>query len=162
MYYCIVKKSLSFISVLPVMLILLLTALLCYFTTPIYRYLPLFIAAVGIIFAMIILPKLTNVEYEYNIEGDLFSVSVIRNHASRKTLFSSDISNLISCVPSDESDKNFSPSKRINASAGTNTLYTALFSEDETKSAVTFSPSDEFLDSLYLLAPRKVKRNILN
>lgn len=162
MYYCTVKKSVSLTSVLPVMFILLLTAFLCYITTPIYQYLPIFIAAVGIISSMIILPKLTKTEYEYNIEGDLFTIALIRNHSSRKILFASDISNLVSCSPQKAADTNFTPSKRIVATAGENTAYIALFSEDETKTAITFSPSNEFIDSLYLLAPRKVNRNILN
>lgn len=162
MYYCIVKKSMSFISLLPVALILIATALVCYLTTPIYPYLPIFLAAIGIAFSLWLLPRATKCEYEYNIEGDLFTVSIIRNKSSRKVLFSTDISNLVSCAPFDEADKSASVSQKINASVSENTLYYALFSEDETTTSLLFSPDDEFINSLRLLAPRKVKCNILH
>ena len=162
MYYCIVKKPISFISLVPVAILLILTALICYFTTPIYPYLPIFVAAIGIMLSLYLLPRATKCEYEYSIEGDLFTVSIIRNKASRKVLFSTDIANLVSCAPFDEADKGTFVRQKINASVDTNTLYYALFSVDEITSAVLFSPDDEFIKSLRLLAPLKVKCNILH
>ncbi len=162
MYYCIVKKPMSFISILPVAIVLILTALICYFTTPIYPYLPIFVAAVGIMLSLYLLPRATKCEYEYSIEGDLFTVSIIRNKASRKELFSADVKSLVSCVPFDEADKHILVRQKINASVNANTLYYALFSVDEVTTSVLFSPDDEFIKSLRLLAPLKVKCNILH
>lgn len=162
MYYCIVKKPMSFISLIPVAVLLLITALICYFTTTIYPYLSIFVAFIGIALSLWLLPRTFNCEYEYSIEGDLFTVSIIRNKASRKVLFSTDAKNLVSCAPFDEADKSSLVRQKINASVDTNTLYYALFSVDETTTAVLFSPDDEFIKSFRLLAPLKVKCNILH
>ena len=162
MQYCIVKKPTTIASLIPVAIILIIAAVLCFVLAPIYPYATIFIAAAGIVLALWLLPRATKSEYEYSIEGDLFTVAVIQNKASRKELFSGKIDDLISCVPFDERDMSVNVAKSIKAQAGENTLYYALFTHEEATEAIVFSPSDEFVNSLRLLAPRKVKCNILH
>lgn len=160
-FYCIVKKNISFISLIPAMLILIITALLCFFTTTVYPYLPIFIAGIGICISLYLIPRATVREYEYSVEGDIFTVSLIKNKASRKELFSCEIFHLISCTPYEQHSPLPTASKTINASVHYNTPYGALFSEDENKTLIIFSPSDDFVNSLRILAPGKVNCNIL-
>lgn len=155
---CVVKKSFTFKSLLPSLISVIIGivfALLAAHFIPVL-FVPLL--AAGVIIGAVIAPGNLFTEYEYTIEGDSFSVSVIRNNASRKELFSCDISFLLSCEPY-TGGKTYGT--RLDYSENINTTYCATFNEEGKQAAVIFSPDEAFIRELFLLAPSKVKRNII-
>ena len=112
---------------------------------------------IGAIAGAAVAPSFIFTEYEYNLEGEVFSVSLIRNKASRKELFSCDIAYLVTC-------EKFTGQPlggiKLDYSEGANP-YCAIFNEEGKQASIVFSPDDDFLRELFLLAPSKVKRNIM-
>ena len=151
---CVVKRNISVKSFLPILLILVLTIAVYSLLRIIgLELFPILVALLGIFFAVLLTPRYMRTEYEYAIEGDTFSVSLILNRSARKELFSSDITRLSSCAPS---HLVVAPQKKLNAYVGKE-RYTAIFTAEEGPYAVIFSPDAEFLEELRLLAPSKVK-----
>lgn len=158
---CIVKRCVTLKSFLPLFLIAAFSASLAFAASFVFAFIPFLIIIIGIGVIVYLTPSVINTEYEYNLEGDMFSIAIVKNNASRKELFSCDMDYLVSCVPLDEA--NFiSTRNKINAYVeNSNPIYYAVFTQDEQSAAITFSPSDDFIKSMRLIAPLKVKINIL-
>ncbi len=161
MKYCIVKRPITFKTFIPFISVFLLTVVLAVSAMTSFTFIPILIAILGAVALVYILRTSLNCEYEYTIEGETFIVALIRNNTSRKELFTGNMSHILSCTPFEDRDKYASPRTHINASSDANILYYALFSDEEITKAVTFSPSEEFLKEMRLLAPSKVKVNIM-
>ena len=151
---CVVKRKISAKSFLPILLILVLT-LAVYSLLRILglEFFPILVVLLGIFFAALLTPRYMRTEYEYAIEGDDFTVSLILNRSARKELFSADITRLSSCAPS---HLVVAPQKKLNAYVGKE-RYTALFTLEEGPFAVIFSPDAKFLEEMRLIAPSKVR-----
>ena len=157
---CTVKRKISFKTLLPLIVVAILTVALSLVAAMFFAFIPVLVTIAGIAVIIYLAPSCLKTEYEYNIEGDTFSIAIIKNNASRKEIFSCDMNHLVSCVPLDDANIVYTPNK-INAYVdGLNTYY-AIFTQEEQTAAVTFSPSDEFMKSMRLIAPLKVKLNIL-
>jgi uncharacterized membrane protein YgaE (UPF0421/DUF939 family) len=155
MIYSVVKRDFSFKNIVPILLILLLTVALAALATMWFFYLPLLVLILGLIVAIYLSPRFLKNEYEYSIEGDVFSVALIMNKKSRKELFSADIEKLIAAAPLDEAA--LGKTKKIDVRSSENPFYSAIFSSDTGCVAVIFSPGEEFIKQMRLLAPSKVK-----
>lgn len=153
---CIVKRNPSPMSFLPIVLILLITVALSVLSAQVSMYLPTFIMVLGITLAVYKVPSILKTEYEYNLEGDTFSVALVKNNSSRKELFSCDMAHLVSCVPQREC-KMTPHAKVVKADTASDNTYCAIFTEEEKTVAVIFSPDEEFMKSMRLAAPLKVK-----
>lgn len=157
---CIVKRCVTLKSFLPLFLIAALSVLLAFASAFIFAFIPFLILIIGMGVIIYLVPSVINTEYEYNLEGDTFSIAIVKNNAFRKELFSCDMNYLVSCSPFDEADF-VSTRNKINAYVKGKTAYYAVFTQDEQTAAVTFSPSEDFIKSMRLIAPLKVKINIL-
>lgn len=155
---CIVKRKATPSSFLPVVAILAITLVAAVLLAAVYMFLAVFILALGTGIAVYLLPTLSRTEYEYNLEGETLSVALIRNNSSRKEIFSCDIAHLISCEP--YKNQPISGTK-VDVQAGENKSFIAVFSEEGTLASVIFSPDDAFIGNMRLLAPSKVKLNIM-
>ena len=152
---CIVKRKATPMSFIPIVAILLVTSGLSVLSAFISAYLPVFVMVIGVGLAVYKLPSITKSEYEYNLEGDTFSVAIIKNNSSRKELFISDMEKLVSCTP--QSEAHVISFARVINSASEGNVYCAVFTQEEKTIAVNFSPSEEFMKSMRLVAPLKVK-----
>ncbi len=153
-----VKRKATLSSYLPVFAILAATLVAAILLAAVYLFLAVFILALGTGIAVYLLPGISKTEYEYNLEGETLSVALIRNNSSRKEIFSCDIAHLISCEPY----KNQPVSgTKVDVQAGENPSFIAVFSEEGNTASLIFSPDDAFVHELRLLAPSKVKLNIM-
>lgn len=152
---CIVKRKATLTSLLPIFLILLVSAVLTALFMQIFSFV---ILIAGVIAALALMPSRLFTEYEYNLEGEQLSVALIRNKSSRKELFSADISNLVSCAPY---EPHLVTGVKIDVSTASDSRYVAVFSEEGKTASVIFSPTNDFMQSFRLLAPSRVKLNIL-
>lgn len=162
MHFCIVKRDVTFKSIIPVILILAVTFFISFLSSAAFIYIPFFVIIAGISLAIYLAPRFLKTEYEYNLEGDEFSIALIRNNSSRKELFACEIKHLVTCTPFDDRDNSVRATAHINAASSQNSLYHMIFTEEGKTVTVTFSPSDDFVKELRLLAPSKVKCNILH
>ncbi len=155
---CVIKKDVTFSSFTPVYLTAILTLALAVLAMIMgFIYIPILIFIIGVIVMIYFSPRCINQEYEYSLEGDKFIVAVIMNKSSRKELFSADMDKLISCAPDDASYKKDGVSAKIKACSGGNSRYAAIFNGENGTSLVTFSPAEEFIESMRIIAPSKVK-----
>ncbi len=155
---CVIKKDVTFSSFTPLYLTAILTLALAVLAMIMgFIYIPILIFIIGIIIMIYFSPRCINQEYEYSLEGDQFTVAVIINKSSRKELFSADMDKLISCAPEDAFSKKDGVSLKIKACSGGNTRYAAAFNGENGNSLVTFSPAEEFVESMRIIAPSKVK-----
>lgn len=157
---CTVKRKVTLKTFLPLIIVALITLALSVVASMFFAFIPLLIIIAGIIVIIAISPALLRTEYEYNIEGETFSIAIIKNNSSRKEIFSCNMHHLVSCVPLNEADLIYT-SNKINAYVEGITAYYAVFTQEEQTACVTFSPSDDFIKSMRLIAPLKVKVNIL-
>lgn len=157
MNYCVVKRDFNFKCVIPLILIALLTVFVSFLSGMFFSYIPFLIVLIGIIVIVYLSPRFLKTEYEYSIEGGVFSVALIMNKKARRELFSSDIERLVSCQPYADGGSVNGMSKKINAAASVNENYSAVFSSDDGNTIVLFSPSSEFMNELRLSAPSKVR-----
>lgn len=155
MNYCIVKRDFTFKCLVPLILTALLTLCVSFLSSMFFSYIPVLILLTGAAVIIYISPRFLKTEYEYSIEGGVFSVALIMNKKARRELFSSDIERLVSCQ-SGASGNDFK-AKKINVSSSESPVYSALFSLDEGTALVLFSPSAEFMREMRLLAPSKVR-----
>lgn len=155
---CVVKRKNSASSFMPLVCIALASLLFSVISMSVFVYIPILVLIVGIIAIIYFTPHFLRCEYEYNLEGESFSVALIRNKSSRKELFSCDISHLVSCEPY-KSQRIVG--EKVDVSSCDNTPFIATFSEEGKQATVLFSPDDEFVREFRLLAPSKVKLNIM-
>lgn len=154
---CIVKRKFTPKALFPSFAVLgigFIAMLLLFKASTVAALLVLGIAAIA---GALIAPSFIFTEYEYNLEGEVFSVALIRNKASRKELFSCDIAHLVTC-------EKFTGQPlggiKLDYSEGAEP-YCAVFNEEGKQAAIIFSPDDAFVRELFLLSPSKVKRNIM-
>ncbi len=156
---CVIKKDVTFSSFTPLYLTAILTLALAVLAMIMgFIYIPILVFIIGIIIMIYFSPRCINQEYEYSLEGDKFIVAVIMNKSSRKELFSADMDKLISCEPEKAASvTRDGVSSKIKACSGNNPRYSAAFNGENGMSLVTFSPAEEFLESMRIIAPSKVK-----
>ena len=152
---CIVKRSFSIKALTPSFVIIAAGALLAFASLMLLPALFFPLMGIGVIIGAVIASGNISTEYEYNLEGDSFSVALIKNNSSRKELFSSDMAHLLSCEP-------YSGGKlygtTLNFSENVNTAYSIVFNEEGKQTSVIFSPDEAFVRELFLVSPSKVKR----
>ncbi len=151
---CIIKRSFTFKALLPSLMSVLISLVIGFISVIFIPSLFIPILAIGVIIAIAIAPGNIFTEYEYNLEGESFSVALIRNNSSRKELFSCDMEHLISCEPYTNQRIN---GAKFDYSEKVNTPYCALFNENGKQASVIFSPDEAFVRELFLIAPGKVK-----
>ena len=155
MNYCVVKRSVTFKSFLPIILILVLTVAVAFLLLMLHlMFFPYLALAVGLFAAVYFTPRFLKTEYEYAIEGESFSVSLIMNRSARREIFSSDMTRLVSCRRGVEKNAQ----NRVKAVGG-NDVYSAVFSTDDGQVCLLFTPSREFLEQMRLSAPSRVSLN---
>lgn len=153
-----VKRKVTFSAFVPTIAILAVTLAVALIAVRVFALFSYLLIALGTTVAIVLIPHFIRTEYEYNLEGDSLSVALIRNNSSRKELFCCDIPFLVSC----EMYKN-QPIQgvKVDVTGGDNPSYIAVFSEDGKVATLLFSPNDAFMQEMRLLAPSKVKLNIL-
>lgn len=151
---CIVKRKFTLKALLPPIVAVAAGMIAFVLLLKFFIFLSYLALAIGLAVAAFLIPGALSSEYEYNLEGEVFSVALIRNKSSRKELFSCDIAHLVSC-------EGFTNQPlygtKLNFSENTNTLYLAVFNEEGKQASVIFSPDEAFVRELRLLAPSKVK-----
>ncbi len=155
---CIVKRKPTVSSFLPLALIGVISVVLAVASLLMFTfYLSLVILIAGAAIIVYLTPGVLKTEYEYNLEGESFSVAIIKNNSSRKELFSCEMDYLVSCTPFEKRDTYTKAKATINAYSAEGATYYAIFTQEEQTVAVSFSPSQEFINSMRLMAPLKVK-----
>lgn len=155
---CMVKRQANALSFLPLIFIALASIALAVMALFMFTiYLSVVILIVGAAIIVYLTPSILNSEYEYSLEGDSFSIAIIKNNSSRKELFSCEMDYLVSCTPFDERDTYTKTKMNISAYAKDTPLYYAIFTQEDQTVSITFSPSEEFMKSMRLIAPLKVK-----
>ncbi len=151
---CIVKRKITFKSIFPLLLIFIAALALML----VFKSIAVLFLVLGAISLFCLAPSLLFTEYEYNLEAEEFTVALIRNKSTRKVLFGCDIAYLVKCEPYQNSHIS---GEKLDFSVSGITAFTAVFSEEGKTASVIFSPNDEFVRELRLLAPSKVKLNIM-
>ncbi len=154
---CIIKRKFKMKSLLPSFALFgigLIALLLLLGISAIFAFA---VCAACIITGAVIAPSAIFTEYEYNLEGDTFSVALIKNKASRKELFACDIAHLVVC---EKYTGQPLFGVKLDYSEGEN-VCSVVFNEEGKQATVLFSPDEAFLHELFMLAPSKVKRNII-
>ena len=152
---CIIKRSFTFKSLAPSLIAFAIGFVIACLALKFLYALSVISLAAGLIIAVIIIPANIFTEYEYNLEGETFSVALIRNKSSRKELFGCDIAHLITCEPYLNQPLG---GIKLDYSEKVNTTYFAVFNEEGKQAAVIFSADEAFVRELFLMAPGKVKR----
>ena len=155
---CIIKKSFTVKALFPSLLIFALSLIIACVALFIVPFLFAPVILIGAIISVVIAPGNIFTEYEYNIEGELFSVALIKNKSARKELFACDIDHLITCEPYTNQKTSGTV---LDFSESINPTYLAVFNEEGKTASVIFSPDKAFVQELFLLSPSKVKRNTM-
>lgn len=157
MNYCVVKRPVTFKSFLPPLLIALFALFLAFLVMILTKfvYIPLLIVIASLAIDLYLAPRFLVNEYEYSVEGGVFSAAIIMNKKARRELFSADAEKLAACAPRDASQHG--AVKKIDITSKENSDYYALFNTEDGSILILFSPSEEFLKELWLLAPSRVK-----
>lgn len=154
---CIVKRKFKINALAPSFALLGIGLIALVLLLSISAPLAFTLCAACLIAGALIAPSAIFTEYEYNLEGGTFSVALIKNKASRKELFACDIDHMIGCEK-----YNGQPLSGIRLDYSDNeNVFSIVFNEDGKQTAVLFSPDEAFFHELFMLAPSKVKRNIM-
>ncbi|PKM65595.1 MAG: hypothetical protein CVU95_14795 [Firmicutes bacterium HGW-Firmicutes-2] len=123
----------------------------------------IYVIAIGIIAAIVILLRRFNVEYEYIFTNGELDIDQITNKNKRKRLLSVHVDSFMIMVPISNKDygKDVDKySKLYDVSSGVlhDNTYAAIFDKDSKKIKLVFEPNEKMFNAIRAYIPRKIKK----
>jgi len=123
----------------------------------------IYVILIGIIFAMVILLRRFNVEYEYIFTNGELDIDRITNKSKRKRVLSVHVDNFSIMVPISNKDygkdvEKYSKLYDVSSGILQENTYAAIFDKDSKKNKLIFEPNEKMFDAIRAYIPRKIKK----